>query len=555
MCVADSVAPADPARLEKLLLEGGEFLKQNRVKEAREMFSQALAVAPNNAKALGLLGLVCFRMNDFASAQPVYEHLVSINRNDASLALNLGLVYLKLGKAAKAIKELQRCRDLDPSQTRAVSYLGLAYARNGAYAEAFQSFLQAGDEDLAREMEQYLSDEQRQRIRDSVTNPQQAAPNSSGTAKATPPQATPPQATPAQVKPPKATPPQAQPQPVQAESTSPKTLADKQVEDSELIQFSPAGTVELSADELEVIEDDDSHKSATPPVSPPATPRVTTNPSASGRIRAKGPGAISQAVALVKPSSAAKAGATRLAVGHRAPQPLFEFATDKLIRPDDGDHPFELSPGGVLIIRVNGRVYTRTEGVNVTGGELAYEVASRRVRGASTGEDFSGDGRHLFAVSGKGHLIASPLAERFTSVVLDEDILYLREDLVFAFEEQLRWENGRVPGSRSTTISMVQFRGQGSVTFRSKRPLLAIKLAPEKVLHVDAHVLAGWIGRVIPRTVTPAAGGETSTLFVECSGEGVILVEDDSGNSTDNAQDGARPILAGAKWIGSAQSS
>jgi uncharacterized protein (AIM24 family) len=243
-----------------------------------------------------------------------------------------------------------------------------------------------------------------------------------------------------------------------------------------------------------------------------------------------------------------------VAVGHEPPQPLSEFATSRLIRPEDGDHPFETSAGGVLIVRVRGRVFTRTEGVNVSGGELAYEVASRRSRGSITSQDFSSEGRQLFIVSGHGHLVASPLGEHFTAVTLDDDILYLREDLVFAFEEQLRWENGHVPGSDST-IPMVQFRGQGAVAFRSRRRLLSIKLAPERVLYIDAQVLAGWIGRVIPRAVTPAAGGERSTLFVECTGEGVILIEDEEDDTARVALGGARSVLAGARRIDTSRAS
>ncbi|HEY0986110.1 MAG TPA: hypothetical protein VGD80_03625, partial [Kofleriaceae bacterium] len=38
--------------------------------------------------------------------------------------------------------------------------------------------------------------------------------------------------------------------------------------------------------------------------------------------------------------------------------------------------------------------------------------------------------------------------------------------------------------------------------------------------------LAGWIGRVIPRAVVPPPGGPLGAMCVECTGEGVVLVED-----------------------------
>jgi uncharacterized protein (AIM24 family) len=168
---------------------------------------------------------------------------------------------------------------------------------------------------------------------------------------------------------------------------------------------------------------------------------------------------------------------------------------------------------------------SRTEGVIVSGGELAYEPAAKRVRGKTTDEPFGTEGRPLFIVSGQGHLVAAPGGATFTALKLEDDILYLREDCVFAFEEHLGWENGHVPGS-GAEIKVVQFRGEGHVVLRTRRAPISVKLAAEKVLYVDAGVLAGWIGRVVPRIVAPAAGGDASTPFVECTGEGVVLIEE-----------------------------
>lgn len=493
--VPDSDTHVDPGEeFERRLVTGGELLRQGRTADARQAFAAALELKPDDAKALGLLGLVCFRMGDFKGALPVYQKLVSIHRNDASHWLNLGLVHLKLNDAASAIVELERSRELDPSQSRAVSYLGLAYARCGKYAQAYLAFLQAGDGELAREMEQYLSQEERARLQAAV------------------PQAT-----------------------------------------------QPALSTGHSAAR--------SRADTAPVARPPATPRAATvsgaqqrpatrprrntgAPSARVESRQEGAGVISRAVEQALPSTAAAAGAARVAVGHVPPTPLSEFVTSRLIRPQDGDHTFETSAGGVLVVRVRGRIYTRTEGVSATGGELTYEIASRHVRGSSTGEGFSGKGGRMFVVHGAGHMVAAPLGEHFSVVALDDDILYLREELVFAFEDQLRWENGHVPGSQAT-LRMVQFRGRGEVAFRSKRPLLAIKLAPERVLYIDAHALAGWIGRVVPRAVSPAAGSEVAGMHVECTGEGVVLVQEAEGTP----DEWSRAAVPGMRMGGSARAS
>ncbi|HEY1550136.1 MAG TPA: hypothetical protein VGG28_20050, partial [Kofleriaceae bacterium] len=231
---------------------------------------------------------------------------------------------------------------------------------------------------------------------------------------------------------------------------------------------------------------------------------------------APGQSAISQAVETAVP-----------ALGHahgNGPVPLSQLATEDLARPDDGDAPFELAPGGALVIRVIERVMTRLDGVHVTGGDLSFERATRHSRGRQTEEKFDYGGSQLHVVTGRGYLIAVPDKRAFTAVSLDDDIFYLREDLVFAFEAKLRWENGNVPGLRGR-LPVVQFRGDGAVALRSERPLVRVKLPPQGIVFVDAARLAGWIGRVIPRAVVPASGGPMGDVCVECTGEGVVLID------------------------------
>jgi len=88
----------------------------------------------------------------------------------------------------------------------------------------------------------------------------------------------------------------------------------------------------------------------------------------------------------------------------------------------------------------------------------------------------------------------------------------------------LRWENGNVPGLRGR-LPVVQFRGDGAVALRTARPLVRVKLPPSGIVFVDANRLAGWIGRVIPRAVVPPHGGPMGDVCVECTGEGVVLVD------------------------------
>lgn len=476
--------------IEQDLARGSEALRQGQVKAALDAFHAALVVAPDNPKALALLGLAYFRSGGFAEARPVFEQLVKLVPGDASHRLNLGLVHLKLGDASNAIRELESSRNLDPSRGRAASYLGLAYARAGRYVEAYQAFLQAGQSDLAKEVEEHLTAVEKQAI---DTHFEEARARS-----ALPP--------------------------TQATASSPVIHVDEG-EPSGVYRF-VRPTDPMSAPEIQILSGIES----TPAIIVSEVPRPDPVDAADAPIAAADT-AISRAVAQAVPEGNVTGRFGKVASGSAPPVLLAEFATSRLVRPDDGDHPFEVSTTGVLVVRVNGKMFSRTEGVDVTGGQLSYEPATRRSRGAQTAEAFDDGERPMFVVSGKGHLVAMPLGGVFTAVQLDDDILYLREDLVFAFEPQLRWENGHVPGSRAK-LRMVQFRGAGAAAFRSRKPLIAVKLSAPNVLYVDAAAIAGWIGRVVPRAVAPAGGGAASVLFVECSGEGVVLVEEDAGVET-----------------------
>jgi len=232
-------------------------------------------------------------------------------------------------------------------------------------------------------------------------------------------------------------------------------------------------------------------------------------------------GMITREVAQVLPS--ALAAAANAAQGHRAPEAVSSFASRKLLRPSEGGQMLEIGAGGILIGQVRKKLFCRTEGIIVSSGELGFEPATRRIHGTQSDETFGHGNATLFEVTGEGYVMVSAHPEVFTALRLDNDILYVREECIFAFDPELRWENGRVPGS---DFAVAQFRGTGCVAIRTPKEPLSVKLTSERVMYVDANVLAGWIGRVVPRYIKPAAGGRSSSPFIECSGEGVVLLHD-----------------------------
>jgi len=511
--------------------QASTHLRDNNVEAALVELGSALELVPDDRKALGLTGLAHFRASDYESALPVYGKLVALAPEEASYRLNLGLVHLKLGNAEAAVEQLSQSRELDSTLQRTISYLGLAYARLGDYASAFEAFLTCGQKQLASEMEQNLEDDEVEEIRARVGGVDENA--------------------------------QTEVAPVVSldaeEPTEDGPIGD--VDDfaeavfdaiDELAGKDEEATREAVSDSDIVGERDDSRpgvvavpmarsasgvvnlpqsrsgvvnvpmsRSASGVLDMPKVPPGSDEATSAPDVVVPPAGAITQAMMSAQPFE--PSGPIPVPDGRRPTLPLIEFATQRLIRPEEGSQSFEIGAGGVLIVRIDQKVMSRTEEVIVSGGELGFEPATRKVRGASTDEIFGDKDRQMFIVTGHGYLVASPAGQCFAAMTMQDDILYMREDLVFAFEDSINWESGRVPGSE---INVVQFRGEGSVAIRTAKPLLSVKLAMEAVIYVEARVLAGWVGRVIPRLVSPAAGGESSALFVECSGEGVVLIED-----------------------------
>ncbi len=491
----------DRETFDAAVAKGSDLLKQGNLAEAQRSFRIALEHEPNNTRVLALLGLTYFRGNQFDEARPIYEQLVELSPSDASHRLNLGLVWLKLNEADRAIAALEASRALDPSQGRAISYLGLAYARAGRYAEAYRSFLRAGQNELASEIEINLTAAEREGIH--VQLGRASSPAISRTPTPEP-----------RTKPPSA--------PPKGRTPTPHPSGEFNVQLSHPEIVIERGSLQPSVPMVPVRSG-----ASIPDPTPPLTQSqqfvfARPEPSAPQQVM-EGVSMVSQAVAAAAPSTSAQTR-ERTKAGGTPPRPLSELATDELIRPDDAEDAFEIAATGALVIRVIDRVMTRLDGVHITGGDLAYEPATRRSRGSQTEERFDYGGTALHAVSGAGYLIAVPGDHTFSAVSLDDDILYLREDLVFAFETSLRWESGNVPGMRGK-LPVVQFRGDGALAIRTKSPLVRVKLAPSGVVFIDAERLAGWIGRVIPRAVVPPSGGPMGAMCVECTGEGIVLVE------------------------------
>jgi uncharacterized protein (AIM24 family) len=204
------------------------------------------------------------------------------------------------------------------------------------------------------------------------------------------------------------------------------------------------------------------------------------------------------------------------------PLSVAAFATARLLRPGALGDPFALAEGGLLVIRIDGRLCTRTLGAIASTGQLEFKPLHRRVRGRASEESFGEGADAMLLALGHGLMVVAPRGQNLQALALSEDIVYLRESGVFSFEEALHWESGRIPGSEM--LRVVQFRGTGRVVMRTARAVVTLKLESDATLFIEASSLVGWIGRVVPRLVCQESGEPSP--YLECTGEGVLILED-----------------------------
>src|SRR5437868_2941762 len=147
----------DERRLAEHLQRAGELLRTDKLDEAEREIDSAMRIRGNDLRARNLRGLFLFRAGRYDEALGVYHELCGAYPADAALRLNLGLVELRIGRHAEAAENLKRVVASEPDNQRAQGYLGLALMRAGELARARDAFHKAGQEELARQVEERMA--------------------------------------------------------------------------------------------------------------------------------------------------------------------------------------------------------------------------------------------------------------------------------------------------------------------------------------------------------------------------------------------------------------
>ncbi|AKJ02715.1 tetratricopeptide repeat protein [Archangium gephyra] len=486
-------SPVDEEFL-KQLYQGGELLAQGRVPEARQLLERAHQLQPRNEKGRNLLGLAYFKLGLFDRAAEIYEALVRDNPVDATLRVNLGLVYLKTNALQRAMREFEAATDLQPDHQKAHNYLGLALAQAGEYGRAREHFVKAGSEVMAEKMAKAIAGEKFARPsrsmpvlpREPTPAPRPMAPVEGQWGTQFGLDETPPAPRPAQEE---------EPEELRfAEDEGPGALSGSPADAAGAEEErTPADNVE--AEMGAALAETSQAETPGEPLPQSLDEAVPELPS---RVAAFRPGADVPLLAELVPALAL-AGASQA-------------------------QPFRVGNGS-FAARVEGELLTRLEGLVAYTGQIHFQPEVKRFRGRPTDEPF-GDGAGRFVrASGQGVLFLEPAASRsFLAVDLGDVGAYVREECVFAFEEAVAFDNGKVPSEVAPDLELVHLRGQGRVVLSLGGTLRSVPVAEETPVTVPLSHLVGWQGKVTPRVV-PLPGEEAAPrVAVELSGEGFALI-------------------------------
>ena len=137
---------------------------------------------------------------------------------------------------------------------------------------------------------------------------------------------------------------------------------------------------------------------------------------------------------------------------------LGAFAAERTVRPPPEVFAVE---GGILHVAVRGELVCRIDGLFAVRGAVTARPESKRFRGKLTEKPFGSGRDRMNRMVGDGALFFRTGGWVFTVVDLAGDAGYFREEAVFALEEAVVFENGRVPSRHSRDLDLVHLRGRG----------------------------------------------------------------------------------------------
>jgi uncharacterized protein (AIM24 family) len=209
------------------------------------------------------------------------------------------------------------------------------------------------------------------------------------------------------------------------------------------------------------------------------------------------------------------------------PPPARELAAQSSVD-FPGQRGIVLHPSGVALVKTmkGGPGFAaRLEAVRASSNSLTIKLLERQTKGKPTGESFGGVASPVVHATGEGQLVLAPRAGRkLSSFVLDDEMCFVREEVLLGFDGHLSYENGRLATGEGEFLSVVQLRGTGGVALEGLGDVITLELDANRGMSVRREVLLGWFGRLVPRALAPGEAPCGQRGLVSFAGEGRVLI-------------------------------
>ena len=192
------------------------------------------------------------------------------------------------------------------------------------------------------------------------------------------------------------------------------------------------------------------------------------------------------------------------------------------VRPPEGA-AMVVGPGGDLVIESSRDVYLRLDRLTMLRGNLETSPVPRRTRGKELSEPLGADEPILRWHGPVVAMVAPVEGGRFVAVTLDDDVLYVRESLLFGFDDRVGYESANLPLA-GEPVTMTQLHGSGTAVLRLDGIPKGVRVGEGTDVRVAPAMLIGWTGRLFPSAapvVSPSDDAAPPLLF---RGDGVVLV-------------------------------
>jgi tetratricopeptide (TPR) repeat protein len=129
--------------LRSAMQQGVRFFQAGNLTAAEHLFQQVLSIAPKNADALHLLGLIRSRVGDQAQAIKLIKKATKISPRTDYFHRNLGLILSEAGSLNEAVRAFKSAIALNPKDSDSHNDLGVIYSQQDRTQEAIAEYKKA----------------------------------------------------------------------------------------------------------------------------------------------------------------------------------------------------------------------------------------------------------------------------------------------------------------------------------------------------------------------------------------------------------------------------